>query len=186
MNSFQELNFYSNTGVPFTDDRAYSISFSGNVISNNQVDLFENETHYVVTPGIDIAFVQSTPRDIIYSVNIANAPGATVTWVTPLPDGIVANTNGSGVFSAYGVNGKNVWDQIKIPLITMPQNFANIWTYTSTITYPNTANVTLSNTYSWTTNVNVTALSQLPISTTGYYYPLVESSLIPNTPQIEE
>jgi hypothetical protein len=183
VNSFQELNFYSNVGVPFNDDRSYTISFSANTTTNNQVDIFENETHYV-TPGINIVSVRSTPRDIIYSINVANATGATVTWTNPLPQGLVANTGGAGIFRVYGVNGPNVWNQIKAPLITMPGNFANIWTYTSTITYPNTANVTLSNTYSWTTNVNVVALSQLPVTTTQYWYPLVANAKISNTPQI--
>ena len=183
MNSFQELNFYSNTGVPFTDDRAFSITFSANTATNSNISVDEGNT-FTVIPGIQITNVISTPRDIIYTVNVASLAGATVTWPSPLPDGIVANTGGSGIYRAYGVNGRNIWNQIKSPTVNMPRDYNGTWTYSATITYPNTANTTLSNTISWTNTVTAANLPEITATLANVTYNQYASTLITPAPQI--
>ena len=183
MNSFQELNFYGNTGVPFADDRAYTISFSSNTATNNSnITIFESQT-FIANVGIDITNVQATPRNIIYSIDLSNAPGASVNWTSNVPDNIILS-NTSSNFSANGVNGKYIWDLIKNPEIIMPGRFITPFSFTSTILYPNTANVILSNTHSWTTNVDIIAISQLPLTTNSYAYSTGTSGRILNVPEI--
>lgn len=179
MNSFQELNFYSNVGVPFGDDRDYVITFSANTATNSNISVNEGNV-FAVVPGIEITSVVSTPRDIIYTVNVASLSGAVVTWTDPLPEGLTANTGGTGIYRVYGVNGPNVWNQVRTPNITMPRDFNGAWTYTSSITYPNTANVTLSNTISWTNSVTVTGVGELTFSevSSGVTYDQYQTTVV--------
>lgn len=182
MNSLQELNYYSNIGVPYADDRPYSISFSANTTTNSNISIFENQEHTTI-PGINIVNVTSTPRDITLSINVASVTGANVVWRQDLP-GNVTVSNSAGVFTASGLNGRNAWDIMKYANVQMPILWANNWSYVSTITYPNVANVLLNNTYSWTTNVSVTGLNQLEQNNGDAYYPLLIANVLQNTPSI--
>lgn len=183
MNSLQQLNHYSQLGVPFTDDRPFTISFSANTATNSNVSIYENQKHTTI-PGIDIVSVRSVPRPITFSVNVANAPGATIQWANVAVGSGFTFSNANGVFTASGINGVNAWNQIKYANVIMPLKWESDWSYTSTITYPNTANVTLSNTISWTTNVNVKILNQLTQSNMYAYYPVTGNASIPNSERL--
>jgi hypothetical protein len=182
MNSLQDLNYYSATGISFTDDRAYNIVFTPVPATNFTISLLENQEH-AVNVGTDITSLTSLGANLTYTVNVGAVAGATIRYANSLPAGVTLTTYSNGVNIIRGIANKNIWDQIKYPIVTMPIRWANAWSYTATITYPNTANVSLSNTISWTTNVSVTALNQLSSANVSLYGN--SQSIITGVPQIQ-
>lgn len=163
MNSLQDLNFYSEETIPYGDDRPYTITFSSNIVANSNITISEGIS-FGSPVGIDITEVISSPRDIIYTINVASLANTTVSWADPLPSGLTANITSAGIYNVYGVNGAQVWNDIKTANILPPRDYSGTFTYTSTITYPNTANTTTSNTISWTNTVNVIDIADLEFS----------------------
>ena len=185
MNSIFDLNTYSATGVYHTDDRSYSITFSNATPINSNITLFENQQHSVI-PGTDITTLVSLPAtaNVIYAVNLAAVSGAQVTWPAPLPGTVASAVVNSNTYETIGVNGVSLWNQLKSPLVVMPNRFANNWSYTTTVNYPSQANTQQTNSKSWTTTVTVIRLSQLPFTVANSYYSPTALNLISNVPQV--
>ena len=183
MNSFQDLNYYSNIGIPFGDDRAYSITFSSNTVSNTSSNINEG-TAFTLSPGINITALQSTPRPITFTVNVANCSGANVSWVGPI-SGVTTTIAANGSHIASGINGKDAWDQIKYSTVSMPRDYTGTWVITNRLTYPNTANVTLSNTFTWLNTVTVLNLEELSTPNSLTYNQYADTA-ITSYPQITD
>lgn len=164
LNSFQELNFPSNIGVPYEDNREYTITFSPSNPINTIRYAIEDEP-FTANVGIDITNVLSTPRPITYSINVSSLANANVAWTSVKPDWITATTPSSGIYTLSNVNSSGTWDLVKSAEIYMPKDFANTWSYTSTITYPRVSNILITDSKTWTTTVYVTDLPE--ISTPG-------------------
>ena len=151
MNSFQELNYYSETGVRYNDPRAYSITFSSN--TNQTVTVNEGDS-FSAPVGCNITYVQAANVDIRYEINLANATGAVASW-TNLPEFLSISQPSTGVYRVNGMRTRQDWNQVRSPTIDLPTNFANNFTYSSTI------NDQVGNTRTFTTAVTVIAQSEL-------------------------
>jgi hypothetical protein len=153
MNSFQDLNYRSETGIRYNDPRSYSITFSNN--SNQTVTVNEGDT-FNAPVGCNITYVQAANVDIQYTVNVASAPGTVASW-EGLPEFLSISQPSTGVYRVNGMRTLQDWNQVKSPTITLPTDFANNFTYTSTI------NDQVGNTRTWSTAVTV--VNQLELST---------------------
>jgi len=154
VNSLQDLNNYSNTGVPYEDERPQVITVTPDTPVNQTTTLAQGVTTHVARVGANVTYAQSV-QNLAYNINVSAIPGATVTWVSPLPSRVVTSVAGN-VYTAGNISGVTTWDQVKFPTITIPSsytnsiNYANNWTYTSSIIYdPSVVK-------SWTTTVSVT------------------------------
>ncbi len=161
MNSLQDLNFYSNTGVAYTDDRAFAITFSNAVPVNQTVSVAEGQTHTIKT-GTDITYLLSA-NSVTYTINVATVAGTTVTWPNALPS-LVTVSNVAGVYTVSNISSATVWDQIKSPIVIMPRDRDTNWSYDCKIGYGGNANVK-----SWSTAVTVSGNPEISgVSTMGY------------------
>jgi len=150
-NSLTELNQYANTSAPYTDTRAYAITFSANAAANTSTTIDEDQS-FVLPTGIDIASVLSQPGNITYSINTAVAGNVVATWPT-LPWG-VSNTVTANTVSITGVFSGESWLQAKAVSIVMPDR-ETATTLPATISYPNPANTAQTLTWSWTNSITI-------------------------------
>ena len=165
MNSFQELNTYANVGVAFQDDAPYSISFSGSP-ANYSISVTEGNTHQA-NANVNIVSLTSA-NNVSYTINLSTAPNVSVVWPTPLPSRCTSTT-ANNVYTISNISGPQAWTAIKNPTIRQTRDFANNYSYTSTLTYPNVANVAQSNTFSWTTTVTMSNLAEISTPSTFVY-----------------
>ena len=163
-NSLTDLNQYANTSVLYTDNRAYSITFSANAASNTSTTIGEDQS-FVVPAGINIASVVSQPGNITYNVMAGTAGNVVGTWPT-LPIGI-SNVSSGNVFSIRGTFDDVTWNAVKGLTLTYPDKETN-FSFTANLVYPNTANVSLNNTWSWTNAVTVANTNPDLTLTTSY------------------
>jgi len=163
-NSLTDLNQYANTSVIYTDNRAYSITFSANAASNTSTTIGEDQS-FVVPAGINIASVISQPGNITYNVMAGTAGNVVGTWPT-LPIGI-SNVSSGNVFSIRGTFDNVTWTAVKGLTLTYPDKETN-FSFTANLVYPNTANVSLNNTWSWTNAVTVANTNPDLTLTTSY------------------
>lgn len=173
MNSLSDLNNFSSQGTPYQDDRSFHIEFSAASATNQSVSISEGDSH-AAEVGIDITALYATSNNVSYSINVSSAHG-TVEWPSPLPYGITTSNVGY-VHTAHNITGKSIWNLIKNANIHMERDFANNWSYTSTITYTGGSK-------SWTTNVTVADLSEIT-STTSFTFDQAVPVLLTGTPQI--
>jgi hypothetical protein len=182
-NTIAELNDWSNQALTYTDDRPYSITFSANAASNQSVSIVEDQS-FIVPSGIDIVSATSLPGNITYTINTANVGNAILSWPA-LPQGVSSAEPSTGVYQITGVFDGVTWSELKQAVIVFKDRTANA-TFTSNIAYPNTANVALSNTWSWTTNVAVTASSDELSTPTGFSFDEDTPLVIPGPPLITD
>lgn len=178
VNSLEQLNGWSDTGVSFEDERPFAITFSPDTPTNGSINVDEEQPHNAYS-GTDITSIVSLPGPITYSINIAQAPGTTVTWANTIPQYFTLS-NTANVYQISGNLRVSDWATIRSPVITMPNDWTTNWTYTSTITYPEYLG---SNTKTWTTTVTVTDLEELTSAGNVTYDEDVPLTLT-STPQI--
>ena len=164
-NTLAELNQYSNTSVIYTDDRAYSITFSANAASNTSTTIDEDDS-FVVPTGIDITSVFSQPGNITYTINSSTA-NIVGTWPSPLPQGISNTSPGNGVYSITGIFDVTNWNLTKGLVVVAPDRDAP-FTFVGNIQYPNPANVAQTSSWSWTNSVTIANTNPELSLTTSY------------------
>lgn len=132
MNSLQELNGWSAGSIEFTDDRGTSVTFSGSPV--DQTVWVDSNNSATLTVGSTVTEVISSPNNAYFQVDTrytdqnGNPAYATVTWPSPLPGDLVQSffDNGAGpiagVYKLTGTITKAIWDQIKEPTITYPDD----------------------------------------------------------------
>lgn len=165
-NSLTELNGYSNTSVVYNDDRDYAITFSANAAANTSSTIDEDQS-FVVPTGIDITSVISQPGNITYNVIAGTVGNVVGTWPT-LPYGI-SNTSLGNVFSITGTFDAVTWTTAKALTLTFPDKETN-FSFSANLVYPNTANVSTNNVWSWTNNVTVANTNPNLSLTTSYNF----------------
>lgn len=164
--SLTELNNFSNTQLPFEDQRPWLITFSGNTAPTQYVSI--NEDAPITAPAaIDITYTQSfqdtavNNGNVIFTIDASSIAGNVLfDWPAPAPSGVTYSTPSAGVYRAEGTIGSVFWNNIRNPVITA-KDVANNFSYTSNITYPSVANIQIANSWLWTTQVTVTAQGEL-------------------------
>ena len=124
------------------------ISFDREIATDGIVIVNENQTHDAYV-GIQMYMNNYSAVLPEYTIDVSNLSGATVTWVSPLPTGVVTSNPSTGIYTISGFDTNEKWNQIKNPLISLPTNYTGHWEYTSTLTYSG------SSTKVWSTNTIV-------------------------------
>lgn len=164
-NTLSDLNQYANTSVVYTDDRAYSITFSANAASNTSTTINEDQT-FVVPTGINITNVISQPGNITYTVSGSTA-NIVASWPNPLPTGISNTSPGNGVYSITGTFDGVTWAAAKQLSLTAPDR-ETPFTFVGNIQYPNPANTAQTSSWSWTNSVTIANTNPDLSLTTSY------------------
>ena len=183
-NSLSDLNDSSDAGIPYNDPRAYSITFSVDSPSTQNVNT--NEDIVFNSPvGTNITALISTPRDITYTINVSGIVDPMyISWAAQaLPPGVTFSNPSTNVFVLTGVNGVSVWNAYKSPELIAKDRATN-FSYTATISYPNPANTVLTSTKAWTVNVTVTAQNEMSAATNFTYNEDSANNLLTGTPRI--
>lgn len=175
MNSFEELNNYSNTSLEFQDDRLANLTFDPEP-THQTVTVYEN-LGFVSPVSTSITSFVSQSSPVTYTLDVSPLPGTTVTWES-LPAHLTVTGNVTHK-TVSGIKSAADWELVKSPTIEMPANPSN-WYYTSTIKYNgDTA------TKSWYTTVSVIQLDQFS-QPSEFFYPNDSQSIIQSTPQLSE
>ena len=185
-NSLSDLNDSSDAGIPYNDPRAYSITFSVDSPSTQNVNT--NEDIVFNSPvGTNITALISTPRDITYTINVSGIVDPMyISWAAQaLPPGVTFSNPSTNVFVLTGVNGVSVWNAYKSPELIAKDRATN-FSYTATISYPNPANTVLTSTKAWTVNVTVTAQNEMSAATNFTYNEDSANNLLTGTPRITD
>jgi hypothetical protein len=183
-NTLAQLNSFSNQSYAFEDQRAYSISFSANATTNQNVTTSEDSA-FTSPVGINITSVVSQPGNITYNVDTSNIAGnAILTWPT-LPSSVSSSSPATGVYRVTGIMDNVIWDQIRNPTIIAKDQAAN-FVYSANIQYPSTANTALTNTWSWTNSVTISNTHSELSNATDFTYDEDTAKTIPGTPTITD
>ena len=165
MNSLQQLNGYSQSGVDFVDTRPTQFIFSANTPTNQSVTVYSNHS-YTQPLGIDLTYMLSIPEDLVYTISIPTTANANVYWTSGnLLGSLTANVTYNGLYknyNIYGITNLTEWNQVKQPTIT--PNTVDNFTYLTTLTYNGGA------TKSWNTGVTIQSLNELSTVNDYYYY----------------
>jgi hypothetical protein len=181
MNSLENLNSWSNNPIAYPGNAAYSITFSS-ASPTNQTTSFVEDNAFTAPPGINITAMDSTPRNIQYTIDLSSAAyQAYVDWGS-LPYYLTSETAGTNIYRIVGPIDEDAWALIKSPTITIPDQAAN-FTYTSTITYPDPSNTANDLTKTWNTVATVTAVPNIS-TPTAYEYTKNSIGTIAGAPTI--
>lgn len=160
MNSLQELNNYSNSGLNYTDTRPYTIAFDvatgvAQTDTVNEGDVLEAKV------GANITTLFSVAGSVDYEVNVAAVTGATVSWDDP--DGLSVTNPSTGVYKILGISSVAQWNNVRYPEIELPRDYSGNFQYTSAISD------SFSNIRTWTTSVSVQDLPEISVPTNHTY-----------------
>ena len=180
-NSLEQLNSFSNQAVLYEDQRDYSITFSANAASNVSVSIVEDQ-QFLVPTGIDITSVVSQPGNIVYDINLSSIGNVKFEWPA-LPPGVSSSTPSANVYRIQGYFDSVTWAQSTPALVVFKDRTANA-TFTSSISYPSTANTANTNVWSWSTQVTVTSSSNEITTPTGFTYDEDTAKVVTGYPQI--
>lgn len=182
VNSLQELNGFSNLGVPYTDDRPYSIALSSTTASNVSIITSEDVAFNAVS-SINITSLLSTPRHIKLIVNVSALAGAVVTWPNA-PDSLTVTTLSTGVYQISNIDGVSAWTIAKSPLITLPADYNGTWNIQMSLVYPNPANTANDLTITWYNNITVNNTPEISGVINNVNFDQYETTYIDSYPQI--
>jgi len=188
-NTLAQLNTFSNQSYTFQDERPYSITFSANATTNQNVTTSE-DSPFTSPVGINITSVISQPFDgstlfgnITYNINTSNVGNAILTWPS-LPESVASSEPSTGVYRVSGIMDNVVWDQIKNPTIIVKDRATN-FSYTANIVYPDMDGSTISE-WNWTNNVIVSNTHSELSNATNFTYDEDVPKTIPGTPTITD
>ena len=148
MNSLAELNGHGIDNAAYNDQRVPSVTFNPSTPSNQALDVNQGATHSIPV-GTDITgIINYAATAISYSIDISTVSGATITWEA-IPIGCVVSNPSTGVYKITGINSVATWNIVKHPIVTIPVDFINDFTYTCTIQYITTQIKT------WDVSINI-------------------------------
>jgi hypothetical protein len=181
MNSLTELNgFVNDFSLTYTDDRLPNVIFD-RAIPTNQSQSVDRGFTINASIGLDIIEIINYPEsNPVYTIDVSNLSGATITWAT-LPSGVTVTNTIAGVYVVRGFTDKTEWDIIKSPVIDFSDDYFGNWTYTSTISYTSFNAGSQSKTWNSAVTVNNILFLSNPIQ---YVYQLSAVSTISGVPQL--
>jgi hypothetical protein len=182
-NTLAQLNAFSNQSYAFEDARAYSITFSANVTTNQSVSVGEDQS-WLSPVGINITGMTSQLGNITYNIDTSNISGnAILTWPT-LPSSVSSSSPSTGVYQVTGFIDNVVWDQIKSPTIVAKDRETN-FVYSANIVYPDMDGSTISE-YNWNIDVTISNTHSEMSNATNFTYDEDTPKTIPGTPTITD
>lgn len=178
MNSLLELNNNS-TVVEFNDQRAATVIFDRTIATNQTISANEG-TNHVLPVGIEVLeIVNYQTSQPVYSVDVSDLPGTTVTWAS-IPTGLTLTQTSPGFYEITGMTTPSQWAIIRNPTVTPPSNYFGTFTYEARVTW----NGVLYQAWTITANIIDITLFTLPITNT--YNKGQTLKLITGNPQIQD
>ena len=184
MNSIFGLNQYSAFGVYYTDDRPYSITLSSTTTFNSNISPQEGIVYNLI-PGINITSLNSAPANVTYTINTNSVPGTQVNFGNTIPQQLIVS-NVAGVYTVANIRGAGDWNSIRSPAITMPRDYSGNLTISANLSFPNPANLAITQVYSWNNNITVANLPEISTSVGNVTYNQFSTTFINPAAQITD
>jgi len=140
------------------------VTFSQTTPSAQSISTSEGASHTALY-GTEITRVYNTANETApsYTIDLANAPGSTVTWAT-IPSGCSVSNPTANSYRISGIDSTAKWTTVRAPTIQLNNYTSGSITYTSTITYSGGL------TKSWVTTATITNEDTLTNATAFVYY----------------
>jgi len=158
MNTFEQLNSYSQNGVPANSSQSYSITWTGTA-STQSISAVEDALITVPTP-VNLTAMAANPANVTYGINTHPLTNVICSWASETFPPWITYTDTGALKQITGQIGPISWSQFKAPTL-LAKDYANNWSFVSSIVYANTASPASNNTISYTTNVTVTSQGEL-------------------------
>lgn len=150
MDTFSSLNTRGSTQVAYTENRPKNVIFSYPNAFDIQTSIIGVYT-FDVQNTIDILeVIKPAETNVSYTIDVSGITGATVYWPTQPPGKTITESNGIYIISP--INSAAEWEQIKNPILTIPNTFNGSISYTATITYTDSIGI---QTKQWTVGKNI-------------------------------
>jgi len=181
MNSLTELNGFVNSfTLAYTDQRLPNVIFD-RASPTNQTQSVDRGFTLSASLGIEITeILNPASSQPVYTIDVSNLNGATVTWAS-FPTGVTVTNTTAGVYVVEGFQDKTQWDAIKSPTIDFSDDYYGSWTYTSSISYTKFGSG--AQTKTWTTSVIVNNILFFS-NASQFIYELSAVSTITGVPQL--
>lgn len=126
MGSFTDLNTYSQTEIEYTDQRNPRPVF--NIPAPSDLDFTATATSFTILRELTVLeFIRPEALNFQFQVDVSGVSGSSVDFGT-LPAGLTVSTV-NGVYTVSGITTVAQWDQIKDPVITIPDTFQGSFFY---------------------------------------------------------
>ena len=172
--SVQQLTNYS---IPLNGPR---VAFDTVNATNQSINTTEGATHSVPV-GINVIgvndFGTTTP---IYTIDLTQAPGSTVTWPT-IPSGCSVTNPSANIYVINGITGATVWNQIKSPTINLNNYSTGAVNYTATVSWSGPSAGSLG----WSVTMNITNVNLISTPVEASFYD-INNFKVYGTPQITD
>jgi hypothetical protein len=178
-------NYFSNTTINYTQSKdgftqinSQAITVNGPKVAlnpptpNNQnIAVVEGATHNVPV-GTEIIGINAPSTNLpTYTIDVSAVPGTTVTWST-IPAGSSVTNPTAGVYRINNITTVAKWNDVKSPLIRLPNYYSGTFAYTASIGWLN-----LSESASWTVTTAVSNVSLLSTPSKFEYNSVLHSTI---------
>ena len=134
MNSLSELNYQSSIPLSYIDDRNAQVIFDRLKAVDQIVSIGTGQSHNAPN-GIDILeIIKPTVMNTYFEVDVSSLAGATVDWPY-VPPGLVVSNPSVGLYKIENIYTKEQWDAIKNPVVHIPVDQNDNFTYGAYIKY---------------------------------------------------
>ncbi len=177
MNSLEDLNNSSNLAFEFDDQRPATIIFDRNDGTNLVLDALEGQD-FTMPVGIEILevinYADITP---VYKITFPVAlSDSEVIWNT-IPSGCTVTQPTSQSYQIDNVNSKAIWDIVRAPTISLPDDYSGTFVYIAEIIW----GTGLNKRWEITTTVENVDLLTVP---SAFTFNLSTSQVLQGTPQV--
>jgi hypothetical protein len=158
MNTFEQLNSYSQNGVPANSSQSYSITWTGTA-ANQSIAAVEDTLITVPTP-VNLTAMAANPANITYSVNTSPLTNVICSWASESFPPWITYTDTGALKQITGQIGPISWSQFSAPTL-LAKDYANNWSFVSNIVYADPSAPASNITISYTSNVTVTSQGEI-------------------------
>jgi hypothetical protein len=133
MNSLRELNNYASQPMTFTDNRPANVIFDR--AEAEDLAFTELVRVFTVKNTINIEeIIQPQICDVRYQINVGDLAGI-LSWPSLPPEVSVEFTNFGTIYIVSGITTAALWDLVKNPTISLPEDYNGTFSYTAKIIY---------------------------------------------------
>lgn len=129
MNSFDELNGYSQTNIEYEDLRAPNVIFDRvNPTTPPTVEILEGQSHQVPEAINIVEIINYDQTALTIAIDLRGCPGATATWGT-LPNYMSVTEPLDDYFVISGLRSTADWTIAKAVSISLPNEYNGVFVY---------------------------------------------------------
>jgi hypothetical protein len=186
-------NYFLNTTVAYTQSKTVGqqvnttfnlngpdVAFDRVTPTNQTIASVEGASHSIPI-GLNIIGVNDYATTLpVYTIDVSDCPGATVSWPT-IPSGCIVSNPSAGVYSINGITDASVWTTIRSPNVTLSNSFVGSFTYTATVYWNNG-----SESNGWSVLTTVATDVDLLTAVTGFNFYSGRTYNVTGYPQIND